>query len=129
MKIITLFLALMLFLSCHKNDDDAVTPHEITGNYIGTFTRGDHTSKVTFQLLKFTFKGEGELQKFPALCHGKYSINEQTINFQNLCPWTAEFDSTLILSGTWRYSFNGKTLILNSENGDQYFLTRQHKLN
>jgi hypothetical protein len=71
------------------------------------------------------------LAKYPALCHGTYSIKGDTIDFVNECAWTAEFDWSLILAGDYVIKESGKTLEFFRMNGfdnwstiDRYKLTR-----
>lgn len=45
-----------------------------------------------------TWSGSSDIVKYPALCKGTYSLDGDTIIFVNECPWTAEFDWSLILA-------------------------------
>ena len=127
------FLLLTLaitIIGCDKDVDPTETnvdPTEINvdGNYIGVFERAGNTSDVELSFNTGTWTGESETEKFPALCNGNYSISGNVITFENACPWTAEFDWTLILSDDWNYNLNGNTLVLTKANGDIYTLTKQ----
>ncbi|MEP4780703.1 MAG: hypothetical protein ABJZ18_07005, partial [Algibacter sp.] len=89
------------------------------------FVRGGNNSNVELTFNNGNWTGESEIVKFPALCNGTYSNSGNVITFENACPWTAEFDWTLILGGEWDYSLNGNSLILTKTNGDKYTLTKQ----
>ena len=64
-------------------------------------------------------------EKFPAICNGNYLISSNTIEFENVCVWTAEFDWTLILGENWNYTKENNILIMTKSNGDKYTLTKQ----
>ena len=121
-KIIILLIGLITTIGC--SNDDNVQPN-IEGQYVGTFQRNGNTSNVELSLDNGGFSGESEIVKFPAICNGIYSISNSTIAFENQCPWTAEFDWSLILSRTWNYSFTNNTLTLTNSTGDIYILTKQ----
>lgn len=104
MKNIVLILWIFL-LSCDKEEQPSIKIPD--GNYIGTFQRKPvwHESAVSNISLTFTsnkWSGAGNIQKYPALCSGTYSIMGDTILFENECFWTAEFDWSLILSGKYK---------------------------
>ena len=104
--------------------DDEVR-HRIEGEYTGTFLRNGNSSNVELTLKDQEFSGVSETVKFPAICKGEYRISGNTITFVNECPWTAEFDWTLILSDTWNYNFVNNTLTLQNAIGDKYILTKK----
>jgi len=83
-----------------------------------------------FQMLKYHLtteylRGEGDVEKFPAICKGSFSISDDIISFENDCIWTATLDWTLILSGDWSFTLNNNLLIMTHTNGDQYILTQE----
>ena len=84
-NILILYVAIFTMFGCDKDDIQS----DIAGQYIGTFQRGDHSSKVELTLNSTNFSGESEIVKFPAICNGTYSIIERTIKFENQCVWTA----------------------------------------
>ena len=120
-NILNLLVGILTIFGC-DNDD---VHRDIDGQYIGTFQRGRNTSNVELTFTDTNFSGESETVKFPAICNGNYSISERTIKFENQCPWTAEFDWSLILTGTWNFSFANNTLILTNSIGDLYTLIKQ----
>ena len=121
-RILILIGVLITAFACN-NDDDIQS--NIDGEYIGIFERNGNTSNVQLNFNKGTFSGESEIIKFPAICNGNYSISDSSIEFENLCPWTAEFDWSLIISGSWDYSLADNTLTMTKSNGDKYILTKQ----
>lgn len=123
---IILFIGFMIstLFACN-NDDNNNDRSSVNGAYIGIFEREGVTSNVKLNLDNGSFTGESETVKFPAICKGSYSITNNSIVFVNECPWTAEFDWSLILSQEWNYVVDNNTLILIGSNGDKYTLTRQ----
>lgn len=86
---------------------------------------GEETGKVEIEFQNMIFSGQSEKTKFPAICEGNYSIINDSINFENTCFWTAEFDWTLILGGKWKYEVSKDHLILRKTNVDRYILARK----
>ena len=112
-KIVFLILPLLIFISCKKEEiRDKKLPD---GTYEGTFQRepvwsnGD-TANITLTFSSTHWSGSGEREKYPALCHGTYSIIGDTITFENECVWTAEFDWSLILSGKYHLTETGDAI-------------------
>ncbi|TRZ43532.1 hypothetical protein [Robertkochia solimangrovi] len=122
-KILRLLGILLFLVAC--NNDDQNSQSELNGTYTGIFERNGNTSEVVLTFTNETFKGQSELEKFPALCNGTYKISGNTVTFVNGCPWTAEFDWSLILNDEWTYDLNESMLHLTKANGDKYMLTKQ----
>ena len=103
-KFVFSILTFLFFLSCEKEEiNNEKFPD---GTYIGTFQREPvwsegATASITLTFSSNKWSGSGEREKYPALCRGTYSIKGDTIIFENECPWTAEFDWSLILSGKY----------------------------
>ncbi|MFY0697980.1 MAG: hypothetical protein JXR11_09040 [Balneola sp.] len=103
-----LFLLLIIVsLSCDRDDSGYLTEFE-EGEFEGEFIRSSPwgfyaPSEVSLTLRDGKFEGTSSRAKFPAICRGSYEIDRNEIIFQNECPWTAEFDWSLILSGTFTY--------------------------
>jgi hypothetical protein len=105
-----LIIYLTYFSGCEKNEKDTENT-EITvtfqdGNYVGTFQReltwtDSYTANVTMTFSSNAWTGTSNINKYPALCCGTYSIKGDTIVFENNCAWTAEFDWSLILTGKY----------------------------
>ena len=117
-------LGIVLIMSCNKNDDEN-SQSEINGEYIGIFERNGNTSNIELNFTNGIYSGQSETEKFPAICNGNYSISNNSIEFENVCVWTAEFDWTLILDENWNYTIENNILIMTKSNGDKYTLTKQ----
>ncbi len=126
MKKYFILLMLNLFIfGCNKsNNSEESNPVSMEGNYTGTFERNGNTSNVTLQLLNSEFSGTSDIDGFPAIGNGNYQIATDTISFENLAVWPANIDGTLVLSGSWHYTFVNGTLTMTKE-GDQYVLIHQ----
>jgi hypothetical protein len=129
MKPIFYFVIVVLMLSC---SDDESTP-SLAGQYTGTFYRTRDNvrileSAVTLSFDEGKFSGGGADHHSPAICNGTYSMTENEINFNNRCFFTANFDWTLILSGTFVILKTDDTILfakeIDSSNGDYYALTK-----
>lgn len=126
-----LFCLTLPFISCKKTNSDFIIPN---GTYSGTFQRltnaGGQISNVTISFSGNTWTGQSQYAKYPALCHGTYrGKGTDSLIFENACPWTAEFDWSLILSGNYKIDISGKNLQINRSYigaySDIYKLTRQ----
>ena len=118
-----IFLVLLVaMLGCNQDDENL---QDLNGDYIGIFERDGEVADVELTLDNGTYQGQGEHPKFPAICRGTYTVSGNKIIFANDCPWTAEFDWTLILSGEWSFNLLGSLLKLTHSNGDKYALIRQ----
>jgi hypothetical protein len=76
------------------------------GTYLGTFNRqfvwaDSDTAYVTLTITGTQWSGSSDIEKYPALCNGTYSVIGDSINFENVCECTADFDWSLILSGKY----------------------------
>ncbi|GAB2530751.1 hypothetical protein [Rufibacter soli] len=136
MKNMFLFLLLaFLFASCLEKDDDPATLPE--GTYTGTFSRTDPQTKsppkvaqVTLIIKGNTFKGNSDTPTYPAIGSGTYQIKGKDITFEDENFWTANFDWTLILKGTYSLQSTGGTVTLTRQQGTQtdvYQLTRKQE--
>jgi hypothetical protein len=107
MKTLLFSLAFIsLLTACNKNQDDLSDPisaqNEISGTYSGTFQRtGMGSSGVVLMMGGGRYEGTSTISKYPAICHGSYTAAASSITFKDSCNWTADFDWTLILDGTY----------------------------
>ncbi len=110
-KLAVLFFFVSGIASCKKSEPVSPT---LSGSYLGIFTRAvggsDSSSKVSIHFSGNTFTGTSDHDKFPAICQGTYRLTEDSISFQNMCFFTADFDWTLILSGSYQYRRQGDSL-------------------
>ena len=98
-----IFCLTLSFTSCNKSTSNSII---LNGTYSGTFQRltksGGQISNVTITFSGNTWTGQSQYAKYPALCQGTYKeISADSISFENTCPWTAEFDWSLILNGDY----------------------------
>ena len=130
--ILSTLLCLAIFaVSCKKTISDYLI---LEGTYVGTFQRltlsGGQISNVTITFSSNNWTGQSQFAKYPALCHRTYNAKgTNEITFENSCPWTAEFDWTLILSQDYKIKIIGNDIEISRDyNGtykDIYKLTKQ----
>ncbi len=130
MKAIYFQLVLALLLAACS---DSEKPATFEGTYQGVFYRvrdnvKGESSNVTLNFSNGHYTGTSSITKYPALCEGTFAPAEEQVNFTNTCMWTAEFDWTLILDGTFKITHTDTELILSKEidpqNGDYYVLKK-----
>jgi hypothetical protein len=116
---------ILLFLACDKTEDAELS---LSGRYRGTFNRtGMDTVQVSVLFRDNYFEGQSDRINYPAICHGSFQTEDNTITFTDSCAWTANFDWSLILSGTYNASLTDGTLRIWKNNGamtDEYTLRR-----
>lgn len=104
------------------------------GTYVGVFTRLDPLAKyqpsnVTITITGDRFVGSSSIRNYPAICEGTFATDGRVVEFQNECMFTADFDWTYILGGTFQLETERNTLMLTKSYGagryDTYTLTRQ----
>ncbi len=98
-KIIIAALALSVFWACSKPGSESIT---LDGRYIGYFQRtGMDSVWVSLLFTGNKFEGNSERAQYPAICAGSFSIEGNKITFTDSCAWTANFDWSLVLNGTY----------------------------
>jgi hypothetical protein len=133
-QLIALFLMLIMTgTSCEEHEHEGTKLED--GMYTGTFKRssptGDYiTANITITLEDGVFSGTSDFEKYPGICNGTFSSNEDKIAFEDVCVWTADFDWTLILDGTFDIISEGDEIILSrsyeGDMHDQYRITKHH---
>lgn len=124
MKRILFFFATSLFLAgCEK----ASTPEAgLAGTYVGLFSRtGSDTSQVSLYFDGNRFSGQSNQAHYPAIGAGHFDIDNNNVIFQDTLTWTANFDWSLILTGTYHINYGEGTVRLWKSNGtvtDEYIL-------
>jgi len=129
MKTILSFITILSLLVACKKDHTISSEDDISAAYGGTFQRsGMQKSGVLLTLNAGTFTGSSSQDKYPAICRGSYTIDGSTITFIDSCNWTADFDWTLILNGTYNITMgNNRSLRIWRSTGsvtDEYLLDR-----
>jgi hypothetical protein len=73
---------------------------------------------VELNLDNGSFGGTSTIPRYPAICAGNYTIGNGEITFVNQCFFTADFDWTLILSGTFKVEKTATSLRLEKIMGE-----------
>jgi hypothetical protein len=98
---------MILLVSCQ--DDSIVLSQE--GVYEGIFyqttpQQRNKSSQVTLELSGGKFAGLSSEDKYPAICTGTYTTKSKLIEFSNECVFTADFDWSLVLDGTYEVAID-----------------------
>lgn len=121
-----------MLAACRKNSDQNTVP-ELSGVYSGTFNRSGvaDTARVSLELDISTFQGQSDTEKYPAICRGSYTATQNSIVFVDSCAWTADFDWTYILNGTYNLSSQPDNAIriwrTNGTVTDEYLLKKRFR--
>lgn len=112
---VTFLIFLILALACDDNESNAI--QSLNGTYEGTFSRSSpwtkyQSSKVTLTFDANSFEGSSSIARYPSICHGTFITKGQTIEFVDICVWTADFDWSYILSGTYNISGDENEIII-----------------
>ncbi len=105
---------LLLNVSCEDTDEIVFNG----GRYEGNFYRFHHdnnynTASVSLIINDNKFGGSSDMARYPVICEGTYEVVGHEIVFVNTCgPWTADFDWSLILGGSFEISYKNDLLIL-----------------
>ncbi len=96
-------LAILVLPACSEEDENHLLAEQA---YSGTFYRMYPqariiTSDVSLNLDDGKFSGTSSAENYPAICNGTYERDRKTIHFTNQCAFTANFDWSFILSGTY----------------------------
>ena len=113
----------ILFYSCEKTESAS---YSLGGTYMGMFSRtGMDTTQVSLFFDQNRFNGKSSRANYPAVCAGTFLLEDNTIQFRDTCAWTANFDWSLILSGSYNISISDGTVRIWKTNGaitDEYLL-------
>ncbi|PSK99277.1 hypothetical protein CLV48_11763 [Cecembia rubra] len=95
----------------------------LEGQFAGTFERTDKgislgVAEVTLAFEGDRFGGSGGANRYPSICQGTFALSRNTITFNNTCFFTAEFDWSLILSGTYQIRREGEEIVFRRSMGD-----------
>ena len=123
MKWILGLVTLLIFVSCEKSES---SNYSLSGNYMGFFSRtGMDTANVSIYFDQDRFQGNIDTPNYPAICAGRFELDNNTISFADSCTWPANFDWSLILSGTYNINVNDGLVRIWKTNGtvtDEYLL-------
>lgn len=133
MKHVMLWAMVGLVLTAWScNPTENVDPTSMQGQFAGTFERtvngqSEGVANVGLILEGNSFSGSGGPNRYPVICNGTFTVSGGSITFENACFFTADFDWSLILSGSFRLSRVGGEYILQRSNDnlvDTYRLRR-----
>ena len=132
MRFLVPIIVLSLLVAACKKDSDDSLPSDFDGMYSGTFHRtGMDTTDVTLTFSQNSFEGQSSRAKYPAICHGSFDVEEDFISFVDSCSWTADFDWSLILNGSYSLSFKPDNTIriwrTNCTITDEYLLRKRSR--
>lgn len=136
MKRLPLFAVIVIALAaCEDQADNHVLLSP--GIYEGTFHRlslADPDPVVAHVAISFndgSFSGGSSISRYPAICNGKYSLSGSEVAFTNLCFWTAEFDWSFILAGTFQIMQEGEDihLVRKSEHWIDFYKLKKNTIN
>jgi len=104
-NVIILIIALTfpLLQSCGEDEGNELF---IERTYSGIFYRVGPSIKtsaadVTLNLSGENFSGTTSVQNYPAICGGTFDKDEDSIAFSNQCAFTADFDWSFIVNGSY----------------------------
>ncbi|MBS1748425.1 MAG: hypothetical protein JST63_00815 [Bacteroidetes bacterium] len=123
-KPISFAIAAIMVLSCSKTNESEPVQHSLNGNYTGTFKRfninEDKTANVTIKIEEGQWTGNSNIQYYPAISSGVASVgyDNEVIKFVNKTPWTANFDWSYILDGSYLLHRNNDSLIFTRSYGN-----------
>jgi len=115
MKILLTAFTCVLLLACGKNKQSLND-----GVYTGTFTvqyndGTTRTGETTLTIEGSTYQCTGGPNYTPAGGSGSFEEKDGKITFNDVNAWTANFDWNLILSGEYKFRFDGKELELEAD--------------
>jgi hypothetical protein len=130
MRLTAYCLSLLVILAACRKESNDNSNGELLGRYAGTFVRtGMDTAQVNiFFKDDKTFEGSSDHVNYPALCSGSFDVSGSSIQVNDTCTWTANFDWTLIFDGNYSISYGeNNTVRIHRTTGnitDEYRLTR-----
>jgi hypothetical protein len=121
---------LLSFASCSEQEINITS---LEGEYTGIFLRSTPYAKfqpanVSLLFEGASFSGTSDIARYPAICRGTFGISGDEISFENTCFFTADFDWSLILSGTWKITSEGEEIVFRKKTGnlsDMYRLKKK----
>ncbi|MFY7786765.1 MAG: hypothetical protein ACOVQA_02720 [Thermoflexibacteraceae bacterium] len=127
--LLTIFFSIATLLSGCKKDDLNIEDGTYKGTFSVIYSSGIKTGQTTLVLMNGKFSCSGNSNRIPAGGSGTFSSDNNKITFNDENFWTTEFDGSLVLTGTYNYTFDGKKLqISRDRNGIRnynYYLEKQ----
>jgi hypothetical protein len=129
MKLLTVLIIIFACSSCSK---ERVSIDE--GMYKGTFKRVHGAnidfgiSQVTLNLADGKYSGTSSARNYPAIGVGSFSTVNGFIEFDNTSFFTADFDWSYVLDGTFEKKTDGDSLILIKSYAGTLFYQDEYRL-
>lgn len=119
------FLVTCLFMvSCKKHPPEVQLQD---GTYHGTFKRSyvSRVSNVSLQFSEGSFSGKSDNDSayYPVICAGTFSASGDSVQFNNACFFTANFDWSYILSGKYFFAKKNDSLVITRSYGGIFYYT------
>ena len=120
---------MLLLFSCQQDDQQG---YVLQGEYSGIYFRSSpnaryQAAQVNVVFEESTFNGSSSISRYPAICRGAYTISGNTIDFINVCVWTADFDWSYILAGEFSLSVEDDEIVMVRNMGNSTFDTYRLK--
>ncbi|MEQ9308797.1 MAG: hypothetical protein RLN90_05030 [Balneolaceae bacterium] len=131
-QILFLITLSFIIISCSSNN---TSDKIFEGDFSGTFYRvSDNsrfaTAEVSLTFNNATFEGVSNINDYPAICNGTFEVDDDQITFTNGCAFTADFDWTYILDGSFDYQVINDEIRMNREysasTSDTYILIKEN---
>ena len=118
MRSCIIVLLLISVMACSKDKENQI-PTDLTagGTFQGTFQRktsdGGGIVPVVLEIKGNTYSGftPSAVFAYPVIGRGTFTIKNNVINFIDSSVYTANFDWSLILSGVYKLSVDGDSII------------------
>ncbi|MCA6073605.1 hypothetical protein [Fulvivirga sedimenti] len=111
-----------LSFSCSDDDNSLAPDAAYTGYFYRLTPQGRiQTSNVTLELSGNKFSGISSITHYPAICSGTFTRDQKKLEFENECVFTADFDWTYIVDGTYEISEDADNLYFIQDLGDEIY--------
>ena len=111
---LVLFSFALCLSSCDKDKLD-IRNGTYAGTFTATYSSGTFTGPTTVELENGRYSCTGNPDRIPAGGSGSYTVDNDTITFQDENFWTMDFDGNLILNGAYGYTIDKKKLKISAE--------------
>ncbi len=108
MKYLYFLLALLIFVGCKKENTNS-----LDGIYTGVFEAYSGNRQLNTDIEILFSANRFEIKKGLKIGSGTFTLlDSTTVEFKDENTWTADFDTALILEGSYKYEIKGNSLIL-----------------
>lgn len=128
-SLVAVSVILLALNSCQKDEQEVFA---LEGEYSGIYFRSSpnaryQAAQVNLVFEAGTFYGSSSISRYPAICRGVFTIDGKTIDFINVCVWTADFDWSYILAGKFTLSVEDDEIVMVRNMGNLTFDTYRLK--